>query len=239
MNPEEIPKWKYFIPFYGIYITYKSSEPSKGKWWAVSIIMTLIAISVIGGRDKKEKNIPQSAGNNDIIENSDADKSSKPQTSIGQPDQIQFHRNLKELKSKYNNAETEMAKSAVYREFASFVRKYLPGMTIKDWEGKIDTIRTDEGGEKVYLSIESEFEDFEITVETHNNSLSDYSAGSMIKLNTPVYKQLESLKEGDNVVFSGRFVSDSKRGIEQSSILESSIVTSPEFIIRFGSIAKK
>lgn len=61
MNQEEIPKWKYFIPFYGIFVTYKDPNLNKGKWWAVSIISTLIAISMLGG-EKKEKN--QASGEN-------------------------------------------------------------------------------------------------------------------------------------------------------------------------------
>ncbi|EQA38217.1 PF11611 domain protein [Leptospira inadai serovar Lyme str. 10] len=49
----EIAKWKYFIPFYGIYATYASAESSKGKWWAISIMVTLFTIILIFGSDKK------------------------------------------------------------------------------------------------------------------------------------------------------------------------------------------
>lgn len=57
MNPEEIPKWKYFIPFYGIYVTYQSKGEGKGKWWAASIIMTILTLSIIGGNKKDGENI--------------------------------------------------------------------------------------------------------------------------------------------------------------------------------------
>ncbi|MCC5813887.1 MAG: hypothetical protein JJT78_03965, partial [Leptospira sp.] len=41
------------IPFYGVYFVYKSTAPNKGKWWAVSIIVTLVTFNIIfGGTDK-------------------------------------------------------------------------------------------------------------------------------------------------------------------------------------------
>jgi hypothetical protein len=53
METNETPKWKYFIPFYGIYATYKSETPGKGKWWLVSILVTLIFVSLF--TDKKKE----------------------------------------------------------------------------------------------------------------------------------------------------------------------------------------
>jgi hypothetical protein len=74
MSSEEIPKWKYFVPFYGIFVTYKSQENPKGKWWAASIIMTILALSVIGGGDKNEKNNgPEVAASTGSAEEAKAD----------------------------------------------------------------------------------------------------------------------------------------------------------------------
>ena len=42
----EEKKWKYFIPFYGIFAVYKSENTSKGKWYAVSIIITLLVLGI-------------------------------------------------------------------------------------------------------------------------------------------------------------------------------------------------
>lgn len=53
METKDTPKWKYFIPFYGIYATYKSETSGKGKWWLVSILVTLIFVSLF--TDKKEE----------------------------------------------------------------------------------------------------------------------------------------------------------------------------------------
>jgi hypothetical protein len=47
----EEKKWKYFIPFYGIFAVYKSENPSKGKWYTVSILITLLVLG-IAARDK-------------------------------------------------------------------------------------------------------------------------------------------------------------------------------------------
>lgn len=53
METNETPKWKYFIPFYGIYATYKSETPGKGKWWVVSILVTLIFVSLFNDKKKE------------------------------------------------------------------------------------------------------------------------------------------------------------------------------------------
>ena len=53
METNETPKWKYFIPFYGIYATYKSETLGKGKWWVVSILVTLIFVSLFNDKKKE------------------------------------------------------------------------------------------------------------------------------------------------------------------------------------------
>ncbi len=47
----EEKKWKYFIPFYGIFAVYKSENTSKGKWYTISILITLLVLG-IAARDK-------------------------------------------------------------------------------------------------------------------------------------------------------------------------------------------
>ena len=61
----------------------------------------------------------------------------------------------------------------------------------------------------------------------------------MIKLNSKVYKQLENLEEGNNVIFSGKFVRDKGRGVLENSYTEDGWVTGSEFIIIFNDIKKQ
>lgn len=158
---------------------------------------------------------------------------------IGVPDQITFHKNLKYFEQKYDEASNEMQKSKVYRELREFLRSYLKDGRFKNWEGVIKRIGTTEGGSLVYIEIFSDLENKEIEYKTWNNQLSDMFTNSMIKLNSSVYKQLENLNEGDAVIFSGSFITDSQRGFKEASILEENVVKNPEYIIKFYSITKK
>jgi hypothetical protein len=38
--------WKYLIPTYGLYFVYKSPFKKKGKWWAMSLFSTFIALKI-------------------------------------------------------------------------------------------------------------------------------------------------------------------------------------------------
>ncbi len=157
---------------------------------------------------------------------------------LGSPDQNKFHASLAGFKEKYGQAETEIKKSAVFREMVAFITSHVRGGTVTNWEGKLDKLKTTEGGKEIFLTIESDTDGITVEYKTWNNRLSDMNSGSMIKLNSAVYKQLENLKEGDKVVFNGSFISDAKRGFQQGNMTESSVVRSPEFIIRFSSIKK-
>lgn len=158
---------------------------------------------------------------------------------IGAPDQVKFHAEVATYGSSYFDAGNEMKKSKVYRDLRAFLTGYLKSGAIRNWEGRITDIGTTEGGSKAYVKIEANFEGKQIVYKTWNNQLSDFSTHSMLSLNSPVYKQVENLAEGDNVVFSGSFLRDSKKGFSESSLSEQGTVTDPEYIIRFTSITKK
>jgi hypothetical protein len=240
METNETPKWKYFIPFYGIYATYKSESPGKGKWWLISILVTLIFVSLFNDKKKeRSESASSSSSSTETTSSSEAPSESQKIEKIGTPDQIAFHKKFIELKDKYRQGENEIKKSAVYREMAAYVISYIPNKKIENWEGKLTKLGTDEGGSKVYITIESDIENFDIEFKTHNNDFSDYGDKTMIPLNSTVYKQLENLKEGDKIVFSGGFITDSKTGFKQSNLIEQSNITSPEFLVRFTNIKLK
>ena len=76
MNFEKPPNWKYYIPFYGIWLTYKSAEQTKGKLWLVSIVSTVITIFLLNG-GKKEKAHDIAVKENEKIEVSQSANSEK------------------------------------------------------------------------------------------------------------------------------------------------------------------
>jgi hypothetical protein len=158
---------------------------------------------------------------------------------IGNPDQIQFHNNLKNYSKKYADQSNEIQKSAVYREVGEYLKKYLKNGKVEEWEGTLIKIGTTEGGKKLYISIKSDLEDFDIIYGTWNNELSDYSTGSMIPLGNPVYDQVAKLNEGDKIIFSAKFIPDNKKGFSEQSITESGFVDEPEYNLKFISIRKK
>ena len=158
---------------------------------------------------------------------------------IGKPDQYAFHTKLKDIESRYDAVENQMKKSKIARELRDYSKKYLKKLTFSGWKGQLYTIATDEGGELVHISIKSNHNSQVIYYENHNNTLSDYDVNSMIKLNSKVYKQLENLEEGNNVIFSGKFVRDEDRGVSESSLTEDGWVTGSEFIIIFSDIKKQ
>ncbi len=225
--------WKYLIPFYGFYLIYKSTDVKKGLSYFLNIIVTIILIGIIANIGENESS--STSGNSD-------DKITSENTEpkeIGKPDQIKFHAKLKEFKIKYAEQDNELKKSAVYREMVSFLRSYLGNGRVVNWEGQLTDIGTNEGGQKLYIKIESEFDDKEITYATWNNELSDMLTYSMIPLNSSVYKDVEKLNKGDNVLFTAAFISDSKRGFNEQSLMEEGFVDDPVFTLKFISVKKK
>ena len=158
---------------------------------------------------------------------------------IGKPDQYVFHTKLKDIEKRYDAVENQMKKSKIARELRDYSKKYLKKLTFSGWKGEIYTIATNEGGELVHIRIYSNHNGQGIYYQNHNNTLSDYEVNSMIKLNSKVYKQLENLEEGNNVIFSGKFVRDKGRGVLENSYTEDGWVTGSEFIIIFSDIKKQ
>jgi hypothetical protein len=187
---------------------------------------------------EKLKDLKEKEGIKTEVSEEKKSEPEKPKV-IGKPNQLEFHQKLIELEKKYNEADTEMKKSKVYREMASWLRKYIPNAKVMNWEGKLVKIGTNEGGTKAYIEIESNFEGKEIIFKTWNNEISDLFYNTMIPLNSKVYRQLEDLKKGDYVIFDAIFIPASKGGFEQANMLEYTKVADPEFIVRFTNIRKK
>jgi len=158
---------------------------------------------------------------------------------IGKPDQYQFHTKLKDIESRYDDEDNQMKKSKIARELRDYSKKYLKKLTFRGWKGELSTIATPEGGDWVHISILSTHDFHFINYRNNNNLLLDYNVDSVIKLNSKVYKQLENLEEGAQVIFSGKFVRDNDRGVLEGSYTEEGWVTSSEFIIIFSDIKKQ
>lgn len=90
------------------------------------------------------------------------------------------------------------------------------------------------GGDSSVITIEMADD---IEVSTWNNALSDLMSDTLIDESSDLYASMTSLSEGDDVVFSGKFVKDSYDCLLESSITDRGGMETPTFIMRFKELA--
>jgi hypothetical protein len=138
--------------------------------------------------------------------------------------------------SEYDNAGTDFQKGAVYRRRADALRSLLGnGLSVSGWTGTVYKLSSNGDGYgilEITLSADA-------WVETMNNSLSDSSVHTLITPDSPLYSVLGTLKEGDQVVFSGTFFSDENEFPQTTDLAMSSKMTEPEFVFKFSSVEKR
>ena len=154
------------------------------------------------------------------------------------PNQIAFHRALKNFSKEYKDSSNEIKKSAVFRKRRDYLLKTIQGGRVLNWVGFIKKIGTTKGGEFAYVNITSEIAEYPVSYRTRNNRLSDIGDNTMIPLNTYVYNQLANLNEGEKVIFSARFLADKQDGYKEGGLTEQGNVTESDFIVKFIDIRK-
>lgn len=109
-------------------------------------------------------------------------------------------------------------------------------LEVKKWTGEVEDVSTELGGDNGVLSVVISDD---VAVQTWNNSLSDMDANTLIKPSSDMYGVLADLSEGDNVVFTGSFISDGDNCLEEQSLLDESGMLTPDFSFQFDSVTKK
>ena len=125
--------------------------------------------------------------------------------------------------SAYNSAANEIQKSAIFNqanEDTAYNVSKIGGL-INRWSGKINSITTSHAGKEALVTILSD-----------NNV--EYTSDSEILIDSPIYKKLSTIKEGQHVIFSGKIVPNFN-GFERS-ITEHGSLRKPEFNVEFTSI---
>lgn len=113
----------------------------------------------------------------------------------------------------------------------------LPGNgSVSEWIGTVTDLDTTLGGDSGVLTLEMA-EDIE--VGTWNNGFSDLHDHTLIPTDSELYNDLASLEEGDEVVFSGKFVAHGDDCTRESSLTDYGGMTSPSFIFKFDSVKAK
>jgi peptidoglycan hydrolase-like protein with peptidoglycan-binding domain len=138
--------------------------------------------------------------------------------------------------ARYGSATNDFQKGALLRQRVAALRQMLSdGPTVTNWIGKIYKLSSNGDGFGV---LEITLSD-DTWVTTWNNSLSDMDDHTLIKPPSPVYAALGTLSEGDEVVFSGRFVTDVDEVLKTTDLTMNSKMTEPEFLFVFTDVRKR
>ena len=132
----------------------------------------------------------------------------------------------------YAAAGSDFAKGSTRPDRKAAVCGAVTSPSVTGWTGKIVTLTTNGDGNGV-VSVEIAPN---IELKTWNNSLSDIGSDTLIKANSPVYRQLGSLRVGQTVHFSGRLFSDGTDCFKETSMTLSGSMSEPEYLFRFESI---
>jgi hypothetical protein len=108
---------------------------------------------------------------------------------------------------------------------------------VSQWTGEVKEVSTSSVDNSIGLTLN--FSGYPIEIKTWTNFFSDNLSGekTMIELNSALGQKIVSLRIGQKVKFSGKFLADSGvNGIEEISITESGSMTEPEFTFVFTDI---
>ena len=125
-------------------------------------------------------------------------------------EQIFFEENIEEFIRKYDEAPNDIKKSDLYVDSRSFQTSYKDtfGYKVNDWVGKIETIYTEKGGDKIELfEIKSGSISYEIGKELvyYKSNCNVTTIDTEIIRESDLYKSISNFAEGDYVFFSGTF----------------------------------
>jgi len=147
--------------------------------------------------------------------------------------QEEFETTRKAFSDKYFEAPNEIKQSEIFNESRKYscLFEQKHGNTFYDWEGEIDAIQTDQGGDEI--------SNFSISSTKHEF----YYKQVGIKRGTALYNQIAEFKEGEKVKFDFKFneevfSNNVKECFDELSITESGSLSEPEFSVSFLKIKK-
>ena len=219
------------------------SEPAPTKKRNGCLTAIIIAISIpVGlmmlgafisgfeeGRTKattRQANFTQSAssGPSSIITPSD-----KPDI------QTQFENVIATYKDQYKQAETDLQKGYSRIQRKQAIQALNMRGKAKEWVGVIKKIGANNEG-KAYVSVAL---NRDLQLQTWNNAVSDTFDNTLIPPDSPLYNTLLSMKQGQEVKFSGHFLTspyENEDYYKESSLSMAGAMLSPEFLFQFDEI---
>lgn len=140
---------------------------------------------------------------------------------------------VKYYKDQYKNANNGMGEGAarLHRRYDICSRENT--LEIKNWTGKISYLSSTEKSKGILtINISPE-----ISLSTKSTEFSDNEENpTLISEESPFYESLSKMKEGDNVIFSGKFISDIDDCFKENSITMTGGMLNPEFLFHFDDV---
>ena len=163
-------------------------------------------------------------------------QSTAPTLSSYKPDmQTKFENVIATYKGQYRQAETDLQKGYSRTQRKQAIQALNMQGKANGWIGVIKKIGANNEG-KAYVSIAL---NRDLQVKTWNNAISDSFDNTLITPNSPLYNTLLSMKEGQEVKFSGHFLTNAYKNedcYEESSLSTAGAMLSPEFLFQFDEI---
>lgn len=145
------------------------------------------------------------------------------------PAQVRFIKAAQEYEEKYKAAENELQKSSLWKQRTKAIlaaTKPLGNEKKGKWVGIIDEMGTTGKGNAYIKVMITE----SMSLATWNNEFSDGGIGSLIKMDSPDFDVLATLKKGSVIKFSPAI------DVNGQAMTEHGKMVSPKFITKFKQI---
>jgi hypothetical protein len=153
-------------------------------------------------------------------------------------DQDLFLNEVRSYAKQYTGNENGAFRTQLHMKRAAWIKTQAQlKKGVSGWVGEVKDISTSSVDNSIALSLN--FSGYPIEIQTWSNFLSDNLSGekTMIELNSTLGQKIVSLRIGQKIKFSGKFLADNgENGIEEISITESGSMTEPEFAFVFSDI---
>jgi hypothetical protein len=149
-------------------------------------------------------------------------------------EQIRFVQAIDKGRSTYKAGQNDLQRGAARPVRAREICAAVQSSGLKQWIGKISRLSTSSDGDGVLAVRIAD----DLTLTTMNNSLGDYSYGSLIKPSSPLYQKLLGMKIGETVRFDGQLYSSDTDCYRELSLTLGGSLEQPDFIVNFSRVER-
>jgi hypothetical protein len=207
--------------------------------WLKWVVGAFIVLGVSANILKNDREANNESTPVELVEKAKSDGSSSSDSTPSQPQpqsQSNFVNLVETYSSRFGGAKNELQESIMRDERRGAILDVLEsGLSVANWQGTISQLETNMEG-KAILSVRVSPN---VVLKTWNNALSDIFDNTLIDKNSPSYLALIELSVGDNVLFSGNFLSSDEDGVKETSITTGGSMQEPEFLFKFNKIMKE